>query len=148
MKYIAYGSNMERKQMELRCPGAKMIGIGYISGYRLEFYRNATVEKSGNTKDRVPVAVWDIDQQDELNLDCYEGFPDYYFKDYIPVCMEDGSIVTGMIYLMKEIRYLPPNRHYYDGIANTYRDLGLASQIDTVLKPALERSIVRKRKNE
>ena len=38
MKYIAYGSNMVQEQMAVRCPDAKLIGTGYISGARLEFY--------------------------------------------------------------------------------------------------------------
>ena len=37
MKYIAYGSNMVRKQMSLRCPEAKMIGTGKTDGvFQLE----------------------------------------------------------------------------------------------------------------
>ena len=57
--------------------------------------------------------------------------------------MSDGSEISGMIYLMKMIRKSPPHTQYYDGIANAYRRLGLGSQIKTVLKPALERSIAR-----
>ena len=58
MKYIAYGSNMVQEQMAVRCPDAKLIGTGYISGARLEFYLHATVEKTGDMRNRVPVAVW------------------------------------------------------------------------------------------
>ena len=59
MLYIAYGSNMVREQMDYRCPDAKLIGTGYIAGARLEFYLHATVEKTGDMRNRVPVAVWD-----------------------------------------------------------------------------------------
>ena len=44
---------------------------------------------------------------------------------------------------MKMIRQSPPHTQYYDGIANAYRRLGLSSQIKTVLKTALDRSITR-----
>ena len=57
--------------------------------------------------------------------------------------MNDGSEITGMIYLMNMIRKSPPHTQYYEGIADAYRKLGLGSQIKTVLKPALERSIAR-----
>ena len=57
MKYIAYGSNMDRDQMAMRCPNAKPVGLGWISGARLEFYLHARVEKTGNEADRVPVLV-------------------------------------------------------------------------------------------
>ena len=57
--------------------------------------------------------------------------------------MSDGSEISGMIYLMKMIRQSPPHSQYYNGIADAYRKLGLRSQINTVLKPALERSLRR-----
>ena len=143
MKYIAYGSNMVQEQMAIRCPDARLIGIGYIAGARLEFYLHATVEKTGDMRNRVPVAVWEISDRDERNLDRYEGVPSYYIKEEWPVRMADGSEISGMIYLMKMIRQSPPHTQYYDGIANAYRRLGLSSQIKTVLKTALDRSITR-----
>ena len=144
MKYIAYGSNMVQDQMAVRCPNARMIGIGYISGFRLEFYLHATVEGTGSPEDTVPVAVWEIDARDETNLDIYEGYPEYYEKDCQQVRMEDGSVEEGMIYLMRRIRHLPPQEQYYQGIADAYRNLGLDTLIETVLEPALERALKRR----
>ena len=143
MKYIAYGSNMVQEQMAYRCPDARLIGTGYIAGARLEFYLHATVEKTGDQRNRVPVAVWEINSKDEKNLDRYEGYPSYYIKDTWTVHMNDSSEIEGMIYLMNMIRQSPPVRQYYEGIADAYRKLGLRSQIKTVLKPALERSLQR-----
>lgn len=144
MRYIAYGSNMVREQMDYRCPDAKLIGTGYISGARLEFYLHATVEKTGDMRNRVPVAVWEISAADEKRLDRYEGYPSYYIKEEWPVHMSDGSEITGMIYLMNLIRKFPPQRRYYEGIADAYRALGLSRQVRTVLVPALERSLARR----
>ena len=124
MKYIAYGSNMVQEQMAVRCPEAKLIGTGYISGARLEFYLHATVEATGDKRNRVPVAVWEINDRDERNLDRYEGYPSYYIKEEWPVHMNDGSEITGMIYLMNMIRKSPPHTQYYEGIADAYRKLG------------------------
>ncbi len=146
MKYIAYGSNMVREQMAYRCPYAKLIGTGYISGARLEFYLHATVEKTGDQRNRVPVAVWEINENDEKSLDRYEGFPNYYIKETWPVRMRDGSETEGMIYLMKIIRQSPPTDQYYGDIEDAYRRLGLRSQINTILRPALERSLRRTRR--
>ena len=140
MKYIAYGSNMVQKQMAYRCPDAKLLGVGYICGARLEFYRHATVEKTDDESSRVPVAVWEINDRDEERLDRYEGFPSYYIKEQWTVRMNDGSEIEGMIYLMNMIQHYPPTPSYYKDIEDAYRKLGLGSQIDAVLKPALERS--------
>ena len=143
MKYIAYGSNMVQEQMAFRCPDARLIGTGYLSGARLEFYLHATVEKTGDQRNRVPVAVWEINDRDEKSLDRYEGFPSYYTKERWPVHMSDGSEIEGMSYIMKLILHSPPHSSYYKGIEDAYRKLGLRSQISTILKPALERSLQR-----
>ena len=158
MKYIAYGSNMVEEQMAFRCPDATLIGTGYIQGARLEFYLHATVERSRikgdrspasnrrSTGTRVPVAVWEISKDDEQRLDRYEGFPDYYIKEVWRVHMDDGSIIEGMMYRMRLLRTAPPTVNYYNGIYSAYKKLGFASEIKTVLNPALERSLKRERR--
>jgi gamma-glutamylcyclotransferase (GGCT)/AIG2-like uncharacterized protein YtfP len=130
--------------MAFRCPDARLIGTGPIEGARLEFSLHATVERSRIKGARVPVAVWEISQADEERLDLYEGFPRYYTKKEWPVRMADGSQITGMVYLMQTIRRSPPAASYYNGILKAYVDLGLGSEIDTVLRPALKRSMHRR----
>ena len=144
MKYIAYGSNMAANQMAHRCPDARLIGTGYIENAQLEFYLHATVKRSRIKSDRVPVAVWEISEADEQNLDRYEGFPNYYIKDTWPVTMTGGYQIEGMIYLMKHIRISPPAVSYYNGIHDAYTALGLGPEIKTVLEPALNRALRRK----
>ena len=140
MKYIAYGSNMEQDAMSLRCPHARLLGTGMLSNMRLEFYTHATVEPLDGSC--VPVAVWEIDERDEKNLDWYEGYPDYYRKEEHIVRMNGGSEIIGMVYLMNDDQrsLLPPGKSYYEGIRKAYMRLGLAAQIRTVLEPALMRS--------
>ena len=103
MKYIAYGSNMVEEQMAFRCPNARLLGTGWLPNHRLEFYLHATVERSRARGARVPVAVWEIDAEDEQNLDYYEGFPKYYTKHKRTVQMDDGSQIEGMVYIGGEV---------------------------------------------
>ena len=145
MKYIAYGSNMVEEQMAHRCPSAKLIGIGYLPNHRLEFYLHATVERTRVHGAKVPVAVWQISEADERSLDHYEGYPTYYTKHRRRVVMDDGSEIWGMVYIMNMIRPQPPTASYYNAIHNAYVKLGLRSEIERVLEPALQRSQRRKR---
>ncbi len=145
MKYIAYGSNMIEEQMAHRCPGAKLIGTGYLPNHRLEFYLHATVERTRSHGAKVPVAVWEITDADERSLDRYEGFPIYYIKAQRKVKMMDGSELWGMIYLMNYLRISPPTSEYYDGIETAYMKLGFMDDIETVLMPALDRSWQRRK---
>ena len=87
----------------------------------------------------------EIDAEDEQNLDYYEGFPKYYTKHKRTVQMDDGSQIEGMVYIMNMIRPLIPHASYYNGIRDAYERLGLSSEIERVLEPALNRSIKRSR---
>ena len=86
---------MVKAQMAYRCPGARLIGTGYLPNHRLAFYLHATVERSRARDARVPVAVWEIDEADEQRLDRYEGFPNYYVKLRRRVILSDGSEIGG-----------------------------------------------------
>lgn len=140
MKYIAYGSNMVEEQLAHPCPGAKLIGTGYLPNHRLEFYLHTTVERTRAHGAKVPVAVREISKEDERCFDRYEGFPTYYTKHSRRVLMNDGSDLWGMVYIMNMIRPQPPTPAYYNGIHNAYVKLGLRSKIARVLEPALQRS--------
>ena len=81
--YIAYGSNLNIRQMRMRCPSARIIGTGAIPGYRLLFKGSQsgsylTIEPKEGAS--VPVAAWEVTASDEQALDRYEGFPSFYYK--------------------------------------------------------------------
>lgn len=131
--YIAYGSNMDTAQMEFRCPDAKIIGTGKISGWRLMFKGSktgnyATIEQDENFS--VPVLVWEISASDEDELDYYEGFPKFYYKREIEVALDDGQSVTGMAYVMHEERKLgAPSNSYFKKLAAAYEKFGFDLKI-------------------
>ena len=140
MKYIAYASNMSQEQMAFRCPNARLIGTGYLPNHQLEFYLPATVERKREASPGVPVAVWEIDAEDEKRLDRYEGFPTYYIKRQATVHMDDGSKIKGMLYQMNMFHGNLPAQSYYNGIRDAYEALGLGSEINRVLVRALVRA--------
>ena len=130
--YVAYGSNLNIKQMGWRCPTAKVIGIGKILDYKLTFRHVATIEP--NEKSEVPVAVWEIEPKDEVALDVYEGYPSLYRKEDITVELKDKK-VQAMVYIMNDGKPAMPSRSYLQVIAEGYDDVGLDKYY---LKEALE----------
>ena len=125
--YIAYGSNMDVKQMAYRCPNAELIGESEVKDYELLFKGSqtgsyATIEpKKGKT---VPVLIWKITAKDEQSLDLYEGYPTFYYKKNLTVNV-DGKTVTAMVYIMDEKRILGiPTNHYLDILDRAYRKFG------------------------
>ena len=83
----------------------------------------------------MPVLVWKISEQDERNLDCYEGFPHLYVKKNLKVTVKslDGlniGTLTAMVYIMTpeainlgNLSYLP-SRQYYSTLCNDYKAFG------------------------
>ncbi len=55
-----------------------------------------TIEKNGG---KVPVVVWELEPEDEQALDFYEGYPRFYEKEDVKVTLDDGTIITSMVYI-------------------------------------------------
>lgn len=139
--YVAYGSNLNLKQMAYRCPTATLVGTGVIENYELQFKgmpscSYATIAPS--KEKTVPIAVWDIKPADEKRLDRYEGYPSHYFKQDIPAKMNNGEELTAMVYIMDlNQKFGLPSGSYYDTVLQGYRDCGLDVK---VLKDAVNNS--------
>lgn len=141
MLYIAYGSNLNRSQMALRCPTADLVGPAAMQGYALQFrgWRHsavATVEPLANST--VPVLLWDIRDRDEQSLNRYEGWPHVYHKELLLIEFE-GSTLPAMAYIMNDGRaFGAPSDAYLETIRQGYVDAGF--DLDT-LDRACERSM-------
>lgn len=127
--YIAYGSNLNVKQMKYRCPTAKLAGTGILENCALDFRRmnsQAFATIHPETGSCVPVAFWEIDDASESSLDVYEGFPRFYYKITLPLSEVNGKVREAMVYVMSD-QAVPgvPSRQYVQTIYQGYRDMGL-----------------------
>lgn len=128
--YLAYGSNLNKEQMARRCPDAKPVCSWTMIGFQLVFRRGfLTIEPKIGAE--VPCGVWEISDQDEKNLDRYEGFPRFYRKEHFLVEVPDpeeltGKLVTALAYVMNDGFPLEvPSDHYFYTVMFGYRDFGL-----------------------
>lgn len=131
--YIAYGSNLNVRQMQMRCPSARIMGTSVIQNYRLMFKGSLTgsyltIEPEKGCS--VPVAVWEVTAEDERSLDRYEGFPSFYYKKEMELPVT--GIRTGkmrrrrvFVYIMHEERdFGVPSSFYMRTCAEGYRYFG------------------------
>lgn len=129
--YIAYGSNLDQRQMQWRCPDAKVVAKSWIHDHRLVFqgrdygaHANVIPE---NGKD-VPVIIWAISKMDEMALDRYEGVRGgYYTKETMEIEVA-GKMQKALIYIMGPAysAYTGiPTDDYLEGIAMGYGDFNL-----------------------
>lgn len=141
--YVAYGSNLNMRQMKYRCPTAELYATGTIEDHELQFKGHpssafATIAPKDGVV--VPVAVWEIQPEDEQALDRYEGYPSHYFKQDISMEI-DGEEVTAMVYIMNlRMQFGLPSPSYYQTVYEGYRDC----ELDTdVLEQAVRESAQR-----
>lgn len=133
--YLAYGSNINLEQMAFRCPNSKVVGTRMVPDYELEFRGVATIVPKEGAE--VPVLVWEIGQQDEINLDYYEGFHHMYRKEIFELEV-NGKMRECMAYVMNHGGISPPSSQYYNGIKQGYEANGMDT---SYLRAALERAV-------
>ena len=138
--YIAYGSNLNVRQMKTRCPNAKILGTAKLKGWELLFKGSKsgsylTIEKKENAI--VPVVIWEVDKTDEKALDRYEGYPRLYGKEMLEVEL-DGKREKMMAYTMTEGYAMGvPSEHYLATIRTGYQEAGFD---EDVLMAGVEKS--------
>lgn len=116
--YIAYGSNLNMEQMQMRCPDAKPLGKLMLADWRLVFRGVADIEphKGGI----LPIGLWSITDKCELALDVYEGYPRLYGKRYFNI---KGK--RYMTYTMNRQGITQPSKGYEQTIRDGYNDFKL-----------------------
>jgi hypothetical protein len=121
--YFAYGSNLNRADMGVRCPGAKPLTVASLPGWRLTFRGAADIEPAADRS--VHGALWRLLDADVCALDRYEGAPSLYAQRIVAVETESGPL-EAMTYVMTSDDYRGlPSAWYFERIAAGYRDWGL-----------------------
>lgn len=127
--YIAYGSNMNKRQMLERCPDARVVASSFLPDWQLRIPFVANIEPKRG--DKVPVVVWEISDADECNLDRYEGYPRCYDKRELMFSV-NGKMVAALAYIMtdeyknRQDRKIPSG--YEETIKQGYADAGFDSK--------------------
>ena len=134
--YLAYGSNLNLRQMNMRCPNSQLIATGFLKGYELLFRGHngncfATIEKCANG--RVPVGIFKITERCKMALDRYEGYPTHYRiakvspKELVVSQGNLSDIKELFVYVMNKYNgeLGKPSGHYFDVCLRGYKDCGL-----------------------
>ncbi len=121
--YGAYGSNLNKQQMQMRCPKAKPVGTVILPDYELVFRSVADIQKAKGVE--VPLGLWLITADCEQALDRYEGYPYLYTKTFMDI-EHEGEIHKLMTYQMTDREYQsPPSNGYLKSISDGYNDFDI-----------------------
>lgn len=131
--YLAYGSNLNLEHMAYRCPSAKVVGTTILENHRLVYKGRAddfaylTIEKYEGKS--VPLGIFEVSHKDISSLDIYEGYPELYKKEYIPVKLGDETKKV-LIYIMnQDLTYHLPSEEYIESCMTGYEYFGFNKKI-------------------
>lgn len=155
---MAYGSNTNIDQMKRRCPKAKLVGTGVVEGWKLVFQKSRTGFYlniiPGKPTDWVPVVVWGLDDESEMEMDIYEGYPSCYQKKTFTLEVRNGKrgknpTMECFAYLMPKSREFGlPSTAYFDRCSAGYKTFGFQQRIlDEAYMYSSHRSGFRKAKS-
>jgi hypothetical protein len=89
--YFAYGANMDRAAMAVRCPRSKPLGIAALMRHRLAVMREGFLTIVRDPRPRVHGVLWDLALADVAALDRFEGLREgLYVKAIQPVIAAEG----------------------------------------------------------
>ena len=118
--YMAYGSNLNKEQMSLRCPKAIPLKTIYLPNWRLVFRGVADITEAKGFC--VPIVLWQITKDCEKSLDRYEGFPNLYRKEFFHNSKTDELM---MAYIINDFSIGKPPIPYFQSILEGYQDFNI-----------------------
>jgi len=132
--YFAYGSNLDREQMEARCPGARVVGPARLPGHRLEFAGHSA-RWGGGVATVVPAedaavngVLYQLLPRHLEALDRQEGHPFLYERVVRSVVDAAGHARRAHVYVMVEPEPAPVGLRYLQVLRTEYLRLGFAEE--------------------
>lgn len=142
MRYFAYGSNIEERNMHEFAPEATVVGPGRLEGYRLEFtvysdrWEGGAANVEPDADGHVWGLVWQVEEEDLERLDTYEGHPTFYRREQVDVLL-GGETVPCQTYRVAHQRgYVRPSDRYLNMIRSAMRVQGLPPEALDMLEAA------------
>ncbi|MBI2831618.1 MAG: gamma-glutamylcyclotransferase [Chloroflexi bacterium] len=132
MHYFAYGSNLNKRQMQERCPNCKPMFLATLHHYKLIFtgwsrqWRGGIASIKSFRGGKVPGAIYELSEAELKRLDKYEGYPDVYTRMKVIVNNEDGEPVEAVTYIRQgQIEETQPSKEYAEVMKQGYIDWGI-----------------------
>ena len=113
---FAYGSNMDRAAMAVRCPGSRPLGLAWLPRHRLVIMREGYASIARDPRREVLGLLWDVPLADMPALDRYEDVAGgLYIKRLFPVLTEAGPR-RALVYVGRNAGPGVPRAGYLEGV--------------------------------
>ena len=129
MYYFAYGSNLNKKQMQTRCLDSRPLFTAVLPNYKLVFtgwsreWRGGKATLISSRGDKIRGAVYEVS---EICLRKLDGYEPGYSRLNITVFDEDNQPHPAVTYIKAgQIEETLPSKEYGAIIRQGYQDWGL-----------------------
>ena len=123
--YFAYGANLDRAAMAIRCPGSKVSGTACLHDHRFTIVASGYASVVPAKGAVVHGLLWDLALQDVAALDRFEELgTGLYRKTTMPVVGSQGPR-QAMIYIATDDREGVPRQGYLEAVLAAAGDCGL-----------------------
>jgi gamma-glutamylcyclotransferase len=130
MYYFAYASNLNKKQMQERCPESRPMFVATLPNYKLVFtgwsreWRGGKAAIKSFRGEKVRGAVYEVSEVDMKRLDRFEPG---YTRLNVTVFDEDNEPHQAVTYVKSgQLEESLPSKEYGEVIRQGYRDWGIA----------------------
>jgi len=129
MYYFAYASNLNKKQMQKRCPESQPKFVATLPNYKLVFtgwsreWRGGKAAVKSFRGEKVRGAVYEVSEICLRQLDRYEPG---YTRMNVTVFTEDNEPIEAVTYIKSgQLEESLPSQEYGEVIRQGYRDWGI-----------------------
>lgn len=136
--YLAYGSNLNKPWMKELTGKDLPLGKSELKDYKLAFAHGGylNIEKT-DKKSKVPVILWEVNEEAEKALDEYESYPELYRKENIEVEL-NGASIEAFVYIMNQPfseERVRPTEKYLNMVKAGYKEWDFSEEaLDRAIK--------------
>ena len=133
VRYFAYGSNLSLARLRARTPSACRLGCYALAAHALRFHKigrdgsgKCDALFTGDPRDTVPGAVFEIDVAEKWRLDEAEGLGNGYEEKWVQVVSAAGETLQAVTYYATRLdANLKPYSWYMQHVLCGARESGL-----------------------
>jgi len=130
MYYFAYASNLNKKQMQARCPGSKPLFVATLPNFKVVFtgwsrkWHGGVATIKSFRGEKVRGAIYEVSDAGMRQLDKHEAD---YARMNVTVFDEDNQPQKAVTYIKSgQLEETRPSKEYGEVIRQGYRDWGIA----------------------
>ena len=123
--YFAYGSNMDRAAMAVRCPASRPVGVARLMRHRFVVMREGYASVVRDPRRTTWGVLWDLAIADVPALDRYESLASGLYVKVSQMVLTDKGPKRALVYVGRSAGAGRPHPGYLEGILAAGEEAGL-----------------------